>query len=151
MKHKYPVLSDGTSCGTFDFERYSPANRTRVSGAGLRTFLAIADRWGLTTIERRIVLGWPPESTYRRWVKRARAQQPLTLSVDQLMRISASLGIHAGLQRLYAEDEQVAWLRQPNGDAVFCGHPPLALVTCGSLDGLMVVRRFLDALPTGDF
>lgn len=149
MKDKYPVLPDGTSCGTFDFERYSPTNRMRVSGGGLRTFLAIADRWGLTTVERRIVLGWPSNSTYRRWVMRARSRQPLTLSVDQLMRISASLGIHAGLQMLYAEEEQVPWLRHPNGNAVFGGRPPLALVTCGSLDGLMVVRRFLDAEVAG--
>lgn len=150
MKRKYPVLPDGTSCGTFDFERYSPANRTRLSGAGLRTFLNIADRWGLTTTERRIVLGWPAGSTYRRWVRRARAEQPLTLSVDQLMRISAALGIHAGLQVLYPEEEQVAWLREPHSNAVFGGRPPLALVTCGSLDGLMNVRRFLDARAGGD-
>ena len=46
-----------------DPRRLSPANRRRLSAPGLRTFLAIADLWGLTEEERRLVLGLPARST----------------------------------------------------------------------------------------
>src|ERR1700682_3680042 len=77
-----------------DNSRFAPANRRRLSGPGLRTFLAIADLWGLTEEQRRLVLGLRARSTYRNWVKMVREHRDLTLGVDVLIRISAVLGIH---------------------------------------------------------
>jgi Protein of unknown function (DUF2384) len=131
-------------------QRFSPANRRRLSAPGMRTFLAIADLWGLTEEERRLILGLPPRSTYHNWVKTVREHGELTLDVDVLLRISAVLGIHQALQVLHApEREGVAWLRRPHHALVFGGKPPMALVTSGTQDGLLTVRRFLDAARGG--
>jgi hypothetical protein len=46
-----------------DPQRFTPANRRRLSAPGMRTFLAIADLWKLTEEERRLVLGLPSRST----------------------------------------------------------------------------------------
>ena len=133
-----------------DPDRFSFENRRRLSGAGLRTFVAIADLWRLTTEQRRIVLGMPARSTYRAWLRAAREHREMTLDGGVLMRISAVLGIHQALGILHKEGQQdVAWLRGPHGSAVFGGRAPLDLVVDGTLDGPMTVRRVLDGLLQG--
>ena len=133
-----------------DPSRFAPANRKRLSAPALRTFLAIADLWGLSEEARRMMLGLPSRSTYHNWVKVARAHNDITLDVDTLMRLSAVLGIHQALGILHAsEREAVEWLRQPHNATVFGGRPPLALATSGTQDGLLTLRRFLDAARGG--
>jgi len=133
-----------------DVARFAPASRKRLSAPALRTFLAIADLWGLSEEERRLVLGYPSRSTYHNWARQAREHGEITLDVDVLTRISAVLGIHQALGILFAtEREALDWLRGPHQALVFGGRPPLALVTSGSQDGLLTVRRFLDAARGG--
>ena len=133
-----------------DAQRFAPANRRRLSAPGLRAFLAIVDLWGLNEEERRLILGYPSRSTYHAWAKAAREHRELTLDADTLTRISAVLGIHQALGVLEeSERAGVAWLRSPNMARVFGGQPPLRLVTGGTQDGLMSVRRHLDAARGG--
>lgn len=133
-----------------DPDRFSVESRRRLSAPGLRTFSAIADQWGLTEEQRRLVLGVPPRSTYQSWTKSAREHRDVTLDVDVLTRISAVLGIHQALGILHAtEREGVEWLRGPHAAIVFGGNPPLQLVTSGIQDDLLTVRRFLDAARGG--
>jgi Protein of unknown function (DUF2384) len=133
-----------------DATRFAPANRRRLSGPGLRSFLAIADVWGLTEEERRLALGMPSRSTYHAWARTVREHGDLTLGVDTLLRISAVLGIHQALGILFPTvAEGVAWLRSPHEATVFGGRPPVALVTSGMQEGLLTVRRFLDAARGG--
>ena len=131
-------------------ERFSPEQRKRMSGPGVRTFLAIANLWGLSEDQRRMILGMPPRSTFHGWVKAAREHGALRLDLDTLLRISAVLGVHQALGVLFGtEREAIAWLRTPHAAPVFGGRPPLALLTCGTQDGLLSVRRFLDAARGG--
>ena len=133
-----------------DLERFSPKNRRRLSAPGLRTFLAIADLWGLTEEQRRLILGLPSRSTYHNWIKTAREHRELVLDLDVLTRISAVLGIHQALGVLHnSEQEGVSWLRNPHLSLVFGGQAPLDLLSCGTQDGLLTVRRFLDAARGG--
>lgn len=141
-------LAEGPS--QIDVSRFAPANRRRLSPAALRTFLAIADLWGLTEEQRRLVLGYPSRSTYHNWCKQAREHGAFTLDLDVLMRISAMLGIHQALGILFAEERLgIDWLRTPHRATVFGGQPPLALITSGTQDGLLTVRRFLDGARGG--
>ena len=133
-----------------DQSRFSPQNRRRLSAPGMRTFLAIADLWGLDEGQRLLILGCPARSTFHKWAKTAREHGEMTLDVDTLTRISAVLGIHQALGILHpSEKEGVAWLKTPHRATVFGGRPPLDLVTSGTQDGLMTVRRFLDAARGG--
>jgi hypothetical protein len=130
--------------------RFDPANRRRLSAPGLRAFLAIADLWGLTEEQRRLVLGMPSRSTYQNWARMVREHREITLDVDVLTRISAVLGIHQALGILFGtEQEGVAWLRGPHRATVFGGMAPMELLTSGTQDGLLTVRRFLDAARGG--
>jgi hypothetical protein len=135
-----------------DAARFVPANRRRLSGPGLRGFLAIADLWGLTEEQRRLILGLPSRSTYHSWVKTVREHGEITLGVDVLLRVSVVLGIHQALGILFEnEHDGVDWLRTPHAATVFGGAPPLAFVTSGTQDGLLTVRRFLDAARGGTY
>lgn len=130
--------------------RFAPETRRRLSGPGLRSFLAIADLWGLNEEQRRLVLGYPSRSTYHSWARSVRAHRDITLDVDTLTRISAVLGIHQALGVLNAtEAEGIAWLKGPNTAPAFGGRPPLAYVASGLQDSLLMVRRFLDAARGG--
>lgn len=126
------------------------AARRRVSGPGLRTFLAIADRYGIATKDRIALLGEPSNSTYHEWVKKARADAALTLPLDTLTRISGVLGIHKALGILFPiEAEAMAWLTGPHQAEVFGGQAPIAVAIDGGLDGILTVRRYLDAWRGG--
>ena len=149
-KERMALEAAGQEPERLDADRFAPANRRRLSAPGLRAFLAIADLWGLSEEERRLVLGYPSRSTYHGWAKAAREHRDITLDADTLTRISAVLGIHQALGVLEeSERAAVAWLRTPNGARVFGGQPPLRLVTGGTQDGLMSVRRHLDAARGG--
>jgi hypothetical protein len=88
-----------------DPHRFQPANRQRLSGPGLRTFLTIADLWGLSEVQRRLALGFPSRSTYHSWCGKAREHEPITLDFDALTRISAVVGIYQALGSLFSETE----------------------------------------------
>jgi hypothetical protein len=137
---------------SLDMSRFEPARRQQLSGPGLRTFLNIADAWRLSEQERLRVLGFPPRSTFHGWVLKVRQKMDITLSADELTRISAVLGIYKALKIIFPRDEDAArWLRSPNSGPVFGGQPPLALITSGAQDALMLVRRHLDAWRGGAF
>jgi hypothetical protein len=139
-----------TSC-RLDDPRFTAANRERLSGPAVRTFLTIAAQWSLTDDQRRLALGNPPTSTYVEWSDRAVQMQSQTLSVDVLMRISAILGIYADLHVIFSDEQQaLRWLRMPNAAALFAGRCPLDCVTSGIFDELLTMRKFLADVASGN-
>ncbi|UWQ16908.1 MbcA/ParS/Xre antitoxin family protein [Jannaschia sp. M317] len=128
----------------------SRADRARISGPGLRAFSALADTWILTERERIAVLGDPGRSTYHQWMKKARDGLPVTLPLDTLLRISAMLGVHKALAILFSDPAQaMTWLNGAHTGTVFHGAAPRRFITDGALDGIMTVRRYLDAWRGG--
>jgi len=133
-------------------DRFEPDKRRHLGGPGFRAFLGVSEAWKLTEEERLHVLGFPSRATYFNWVSKAKKGQELLLPVDTLLRISAMLGIHKSLRILFNNaQEERDWLRGPHDAPTFGGQPPIALITNGSPDGIMVVRRYLDALRGGMF
>lgn len=147
---KRQVTMDPVETLESPMKRFAPANRRRLSAPGLRTFLAIAELWGLRDEERLLVLGMPSRSTYYNWVKAVREHRDIILDVDMLTRISIVLGIHQALGILHpTERGGIAWLKTQHGAPLFGGRTPITLITSGTQDGLMSVRRFLDAACGG--
>ena len=135
-----------------DSDRFNPEKRRQLSGAGLRTFLKIACAWQLSELDRLRVLGLPSRSTFHGWVAKVRDGKDITLSVDELIRISALLGIYKALRILFPRDSDASrWLRSANSGPIFGGQTPLALIASGTQDGLILVRRYLDAWRGGSF
>lgn len=125
-------------------------DRERLSGPALRTFANIADQWGLSEKQRLAMLGEPGRSTYYSWLHKAEHRASLTLPLDTLLRISAILGVYKGLAILFIDGAQaLQWLRSPHKGTVFNGTAPLELMIEGAQDGIMTVRRYLDAWRGG--
>ncbi len=132
------------------FRTISRGDRARTSAPGVRAFREIADRFDLSEADRIAILGDPGRSTYHQWMKKAREQQPLTLPLDTLLRISAVLGIYKALAILFEDEHQaLVWLKGPHQGTIFAGASPMAYMLKGGHDGLMSVRRYLDAWRGG--
>ena len=126
-------------------------DRTRTSGPGLRVFQKIADRLGLSVAERITILGEPSRSTYYRWLMKANHHRPIALSLDTLLRISAIIGIYRALTFLFEDEAQgMLWLKGIHTSPDFAGNSPLRSMLEGGLNGLMSVRRYLDAWCSGN-
>ncbi len=127
-------------------------DRKNLSGAALRSFVNIAEIWQLAEKERLIVLGQPARSTYYSWIEKASKKDDITLPLDVLLRISAMLGIYKALRIIFHDREQsVKWLLSSNKGSSFAGQSPKEIMLSGTPDGLMLVRRFLDAWRGGLF
>jgi Antitoxin Xre/MbcA/ParS C-terminal toxin-binding domain len=153
-KRNQPSLRQDVSAGpaVLSADRFEPKARAPLGGPALRTFATISERWGLSEGQRLSVLGYPGRSTYHYWLAKARDRKRVLLSVDTLLRLSAVLGIHKNLRILFARmEDEGAWLKKPHDAPVFGGQPPISLVTNGTQDGLMLVRRYLDAWRGGVF
>jgi hypothetical protein len=60
------------------------------------------------------------------------------------------LGIYQALEILFPTEKLgIEWLRSPHKAQVFAARTPMELVTNGSQDGLLAVRRFLDGARGG--
>ncbi|MGH1329695.1 MAG: MbcA/ParS/Xre antitoxin family protein [Paracoccaceae bacterium] len=130
--------------------RLSLEDRKRASGPGLRAFRAIAAQWGLSERERIVLLGEPGRSTYHQWMKKAQDEAPVTLPLDTLLRISAVLGIYKALAILFEDPNQaLVWLKGAHAGTLFSGASPMGYILDGSHDGIMSVRRYLDAWRGG--
>ena len=140
---------EGNHSPVLDEDQFSPESRRRLSGPGLRTFVRIADLWGLSDWERWTVLGQPARVDYHEWVEAAGEGRNLVLSVDVLTRISAMLGIHQALEVLHHTDDGVTWMRRRDWSTVFGGRVPMEMVTSGSVKELLTVRHALDAATAG--
>ena len=122
--------------------RPEPDVRKRLSGPALRTFFRIAGAWRLSVVEQRGLLGWPASSTYHKY----KAGDFGALSFDTLTRLSLILGIYKSLQVLYPDQPFAdAWMRMPNTNPAFGGAAPLTLALNAGIDGLIRIRRLLDA------
>ncbi|MDO9712243.1 MbcA/ParS/Xre antitoxin family protein [Paracraurococcus lichenis] len=122
--------------------------RRRHSGPGLRTFLAIADFWGLDDAQRRRMLGGAPDVD--KWIQAALEHRPLDLPQDVVERTGLIVVIYGWLAILLTTDEEgVRWLQTPQGAAVFGGRLPLDLITDGTPDGPLTVLEFLQAARHG--
>jgi hypothetical protein len=123
-------------------ERRDPAVRRRLSAPALRTFFQVARAWQLSAAEERALLGWPPSSTFHKY----KSGDAGVLSFDTLTRISLLLGIYKALQMLYPEAAFAdRWVRMPNANPLFEGRPPVAFLVDNGMDGLLQLRRMLDA------
>lgn len=126
--------------------RREPEVRRQMSGPAMRSFLRVAEAWGLSVEEQRALLGWPPESTFYKY----KSGQPGVLGYDMLTRISLVLGVYKALHILYPEaDLADRWVKLPNSNPLFGGRPALELMTAGGMDGLFRVRRLLDGRRGG--
>ena len=121
-----------------------------LAGPALRTFLRIAEAWGLTVPEQLRLLGDPPRSTFYKWREASLGGDSPRVPRDVLERISYVLGIYKALQILFPDPARAdAWVRRPNDAPLFGGRAALDVMLSGNVADLFVVRRYLDGERAG--
>jgi len=124
----------------------SAAERERLSPSGIRAFVKICEKWGLTETQARALLGGIASSTFHAWKADPEGQK---LSQDTLIRISLVIGIYKALHIYFSKAWADRWVRLANRGALFSGRSPIDFMIRQGQPGMLEVRRMLDAWRGG--
>ena len=116
-----------------------------LQAVGLKAFARIADLWGLSVPQAAALLDMS-ESTWKRAKARGHASR---IGQDQMLRLSALVGLYKALEIYFGDDLAQRWVRLPNDGPEFDGARPLDAMIAGGLPKIMRVRTYLDALRGG--
>ncbi|WP_394690699.1 antitoxin Xre-like helix-turn-helix domain-containing protein [Hoeflea sp.] len=111
----------------------------------LKAFARIADAWSLTLREA-AALADMSESTWKR-AKRPGFAGDLTH--DQMLRLSALIGLYKSLELYFNEPIAGEWVKLTNKGPEFDGARPVDAMIAGGLPKILRVRSYLDALRGG--
>mgnify|MGYP003639109266 FL=1 len=71
------------------------------------------------------------------------------INVDQMIRLSAPIGIYRSLELYFDTSIARSWILLPNQGPLFAGDKPVELMIDRSLPYMLSVRHYLEALPKG--
>ncbi|MEP1832165.1 MAG: MbcA/ParS/Xre antitoxin family protein [Hyphomonas sp.] len=123
-------------------EKYDPAV---ISAVALKAYARIADTWSLTPDEA-AGLADMSDSAWRQVQKSEYAGQ---LTEDQLLRLSALIGIYKILESYFSDPIARNWFKRPNTGPLFNGQRPLDTAINEGLSQILSIRNYLDALQEG--
>lgn len=124
----------------------SKRERERLSGAALKAFFSIIERWAIRDEDARELLGGVSNGPYYQMKK---SQEGRILSADELFRISYLIGIFKALNTLHGQHLADQWVRLPNSNRIFSGQSPLEYMKKGGQHGMEIVRELLESRIQG--
>ncbi len=116
-----------------------------INLVALKAYARVADAWGLS-LKEAAALADMSETTWKRAKKPDFAGD---LTKDQLLRLSAVIGIYKSLDLYFSEPLARDWFTRPNTGPLFGGGRPIDTVIEGGLPQILAVRTYLDALRGG--
>jgi uncharacterized protein (DUF2384 family) len=119
-----------------------PAELTTVA---LKAYARATEAWGLSLREA-AGLSDMSESTWKRARKPGFAGE---LTKDQLLRLSAVIGIYKSLELYFSDQLARTWFTRPNAGPLFGGARPVDTAIEGGLPQILSIRTYLDALRGG--
>jgi uncharacterized protein (DUF2384 family) len=117
----------------------------QITAIALKAYARVVGAWGLSLREA-AGLADMSESTWKRAKKPDFAGE---LTKDQLLRLSAVIGIYKSLEVYFSEPLARSWFTRPNAGPLFGGSRPVDRVIEGGLPQIIAVRTYLDALRGG--
>jgi hypothetical protein len=121
------------------------SDRARLTPAGLAGLKSVAAAWRLSGQEAADLLGVSAST----WDRIRAGTWRQSLSQDQLMRVSAMVGIYKGLHLLFADDMADRWIRLRNSGPLFANLTPVEAMQEHGIPGMIEIRRYIDALRGG--
>ncbi|MDD7970977.1 MbcA/ParS/Xre antitoxin family protein [Roseinatronobacter alkalisoli] len=116
-----------------------------ITAIALKAYARIVDIWSLTQKDA-AALADMSESTWKRARKPGFAGD---LTKDQLLRLSAVIGIFKSLELYFSEPLARTWFTRPNTGPLFSGARPIDTAIDGGLPQILAIRTYLDALRGG--
>lgn len=117
----------------------------RVSLVAVRAFAKIVNAWALRNDDAAELIG----ASARTWARMKKDNWSGRLSKDQLLRVSAVVGLYKALHLYFSSALADRWVQLPNTGPNFAGQPPLTTMISGGLPAVIDVRDYVDALRGG--
>ncbi|MEX1662130.1 DUF2384 domain-containing protein [Thioclava sp. 15-R06ZXC-3] len=111
----------------------------------LKAYSRLARAWGLSEREASGLLGMPEPV-------RSTPQEPgdaPSLTEDQLLRLSAVLGIYEALELYFSKPLARTWMTRPNTGPLFLGARPIDVAIRGGSEEILEIRKYLNACLAG--
>jgi Protein of unknown function (DUF2384) len=120
--------------------------RGRLTPSAIKAFLNITEKWGVSEVQARGLLGGIASSTFHTWKTEPRGKR---LDQDTLTRISLVIGIYKALNIYLGKPWANRWVTLANRGAMFAGQAPIDFMLRQGQPGMVQVRRMLDAWRGG--
>lgn len=115
------------------------------NAVALKAFGNVASEWDLSLADA-AALADMSESTWKRARKPGYAGD---LTKDQLLRLSALIGIYKALKLYFSDPIALRWMTLANAGPLFNGARPVDTLIAEGLPQFLRVRNYLDALRGG--
>ena len=116
-----------------------------LEAVALKAYARVADAWSLSLREA-AGLADMSESTWKRARKPGFTGE---LTKDQLLRLSAVIGIYKSLELYFSGQLARSWFARANTGPLFGGARPIDAAIEGGLPQILAIRTYLDALRGG--
>lgn len=116
-----------------------------IASVALKAFGNVMSEWGIP-LDDAAALADMSESTWKRAKKPGYAA---VLGKDQMLRLSAVIGIYKALKLYFSEPIASRWMTLPNQGPLFNGARPVDTLIAEGLPQFLTVRNYLDALRGG--
>ncbi len=118
---------------------------SEISAVALKAFGNVMGEWSIP-LDKAAALADMSESTWKRAKKPGYAA---SLGKDQMLRLSAVIGIYKALKLYFSEPIASRWMVLPNQGPLFNGARPIDTLIEEGLPQFLRVRNYLDALRGG--
>ena len=115
------------------------------NAVALKAYARVVELWSLSQKEA-AALADMSESTWKRAKKPGFSGE---LTKDQLLRLSAVIGIYNALDLYFSDPLSRTWFTRPNTGPLFSGARPIDTAIDGGLPQILAIRNYLDALRGG--
>ena len=122
-----------------------PRDPRVMDAVALKAYARLAEAWSLGLREA-AALADMSDST---WKRARRPGFAGDLTRDQLLRLSALVGIYKSLELYFSEPLARTWFTRPNDGPLFAGARPIDTAIEGGLPQILAIRTYLDALRGG--
>lgn len=115
----------------------------QINALALKAYGRVADAWGLSLKEAAGLAGMAEDT----WQRAKKPDSAGELTRDQLLRLSAVIGIYEALELYFSEPLAKSWFTRPNTGPLFGGSRPIDTAIEGGLTQILAVRTYLEHLP----
>ena len=119
--------------------------KTELKPVALKAFARIADSWSLTVPDAANLA----DMSVSTWKRARKAGYSGDLTHDQMLRLSAVIGIFKSIELYFNAPVASQWVKLPNNGPEFNGRRPIDALIDGGLPKFLLVRNYLDALRGG--
>ncbi|OOY14970.1 antitoxin Xre-like helix-turn-helix domain-containing protein [Thioclava sp. DLFJ4-1] len=117
----------------------------KIATVALKAFARVAASWGLSEKEAAGLA----DISESEWTRARKSDFAGELTRDQLLRLSAVVGIYQALELYFSEPLARSWFTRPNTGHLFGGRRPVETAIEGGLPQILAIRTYLDGLLEG--